>query len=54
MDITEPIHFFGPSPNEQSAIIEEEKKEYAETSQTDQLPPTDQDDPHGAAQQRPP
>ena len=27
MDINEPIHFCGPSPGEQSAIAEEEKKE---------------------------
>ena len=54
IDITEPIHFFGPSPGEQYASIEEEKKEQAETLQTDQPPATDQDDPHGPAQQSSP
>ena len=54
MDIIEPIHFFGPSPGDQSAIAEMEKKEQPETSQPDLIPETDQDDPHGAAQQRPP
>ena len=48
-NINEPIHFAGPSPGEQSASIEEDKMEYAETSQTDQPPVTDQDDPNGAA-----
>ena len=52
-NIKEPIHFAGPSPGEQSAIIEE-KKEQIETSQTNQLPATDQDDPNGAAQQSSP
>ena len=54
MDVIEPIHFAGPSPGEQSASIEEEMKEQAETSQIDQPPATDQDDPNCAAQQSSP
>ena len=46
-NINEPIHFSGPSPGDQSAIDEEVKKEYPMS------PEPDQDDPHGAAQQRP-
>ena len=46
--IDEPIHFSGPSPGDQSAIIEEEEKK----EQPDLPPVTDQDDPKGAAQQR--
>ena len=53
-NINEPIHFCGPSPGDQSAIAEEEKKEQPMTSVLNQPPETDQDDPHGAAQQRPP
>ena len=49
-NINEPIHLSGPSPGDQSAIIEEEKKEYAETDR----PQIDQDDPMGAAQQSSP
>ena len=52
MIITEPIHFFGPSPGDQSAIIaEEEKKEEPETSQPDKTIVTDYDDPLGPARQ---
>ena len=54
MDITEPIHFSGPSPGDLSNMPEEEKKkEQPMTSETNQPPVTDQDDPRGAAQQRP-
>ena len=49
MNINEPIHFAGPSPGDQSANVEEEKKEYAETSQTDQPLVANQGDPLGAA-----
>ena len=53
-EVKKPIHFCGPSPFDNSAIAEEEeKKELPDTSQPDQHPVTDQDDPNGAAQQRP-
>ena len=51
--IIEPIHFSGPSPGDQSAIAKEEKKEEPETSQPDQPPVIDKDDPLGPAQQSP-
>ena len=54
MDVIEPIHFAGPSPGDQSAIAEEEKKEMAETAQTNQSLVIDQDDPLRAAQQKSP
>ena len=53
IDVIEPIHFSGPSPGDNSAIAEEEKKEWPKTSPSDQPSVTDQDEPHGAAQQRP-
>ena len=53
-NINEPIHLAGPSPGDQSTIPEEEKKEYAETAQTDQPQVIDRDDPLGAAQQSSP
>ena len=40
-NINEPIHFAGPSPGDQSAIAEEEKKEQVENSQTQQPLMTD-------------
>ena len=54
MSIIEPIHFAGPSPGDQSAIVEEEKKEQAKTSKPEQLTVTNQDDSYGAAQQSSP
>ena len=52
-NIHEPIHFTGPSPGDQSAIAEEEKKDKVKTSEPEQLQVTNQDDPRGAAQQSP-
>ena len=52
-NISEPIHFFGPSPGYQSAIAEEDKKEQPHTFPSDQPLVTVQEDPKGAAQQRP-
>ena len=51
--INEPIHFGGPSPGDQSAITQEEKKEEAETSKQEKHPVTNQDDPLSPAQQLP-
>ena len=51
--IIEPIHFSGPSPGDNSAMIEEDKKEKPINSQPDQHLVADQDDPKSAAQQKP-
>ena len=49
--IDEPIHFFGPSPGDQSDVTEEEEMKQSKISLPDQPPVIDQDDPNGAAQQ---